>query len=183
MLEKLKDAFSDKTLKILTWAAFIVFIVLTVIFQFQNFDLTNATGYGIIEFEFVFNETTANTILAAWGSSWIPLVLLGTYIDFGYIIAYGLLIMGLAILIVRKLEDKFQTFGMVIALTGFIAGIFDVIENINLIMMLNNPAGYPGFAPLLASVCATIKFGFLFLAIGFALVATIIILMRKRKSD
>jgi hypothetical protein len=181
MLDKLKDVLSDKSLKILTLIALAVFATLTIIFQIQTAQMTSDTSYNIIDFEFAFNQATAQTILTAWGVTWIPTVLLGTYIDFIYIVAYGLLIMGLAILLVRKLEDKFQTFGMIIAISGFIAGAFDVIENINLIIMLNNPLGFTASAPLVASICASIKFGFLFLAIGFALVSVIVLLLRKRK--
>ncbi len=181
MLEKLRDGLSDKTLKIVTLAAFIGFIVLTIIFQIDSAKITAASGYGILDFEFAFNQTTATTILTAWGATWIPSILLGTYIDFLYIVSYSLLIMGAAIILVRKLEDSLQTIGMIIAISGFIAGIFDMIENINLITMLNNPGSFPSFAPMLASICATIKFGLIFAALGFALIAVIKLLLKKRQ--
>ncbi len=182
MLQGFRDFFSAKMLKIIILAAFLGVLILTIVFQIQGAPVTAATGYSVISFEFAFTQATAQTILSAWGTQWIPTMLLGTYLDFLYIISYSLFIMAVAILLVRKLEDKFQTFGMFIALSGFIAGALDVIENINLIIMLNNPITFPSFAPTIATICAAIKFGLIFLALGFALAAIVLLLLKKRKT-
>ena len=57
-----------------------------------------------------------------------------------------------------------------------------IIENINLIMMLNDPVGFLSFVPTVASICAVFKFGFLLLVIGFAAIAGIVLLIRKLQS-
>ena len=44
---------------------------------------------------------------------------------------------------------------------------FDAIENINLLLMLSSPSSFPSFAPLVASICATIKFGLIIATILF----------------
>ncbi|MHA1426451.1 MAG: hypothetical protein ACTSQI_10720 [Candidatus Helarchaeota archaeon] len=87
--------------------------------------------------------------------------------------------MGVALLLIRKLEDRLQTVGMIISISGFIAGVFDVVENINLINMLNNPASFSSF--VLASICASIKFFLIFAALGFALIALLVMLLKRRQ--
>ncbi|MHA1129806.1 MAG: hypothetical protein ACTSRC_10985 [Candidatus Helarchaeota archaeon] len=172
---------SDKSLKIVTIVALIGFAILTIIFQIQDVQLTAASGYGILDLEFAFNQSTATTILAAWGPTLSPTVILGTYLDFLYIVSYSVLIMGVALLLIRKLEDRLQTVGMIISISGFIAGVFDVVENINLINMLNNPASFSSFVPTLASICASIKFFLIFAALGFALIALLVMLLKRRQ--
>ncbi len=183
MLQKFKDALSEKTLKIVIIITLIIFTILTIIFQLQNTTLQIASGYGILDFEFAFNEATAIIILAAWGPALRLLVLQGTYLDFLYIISYGLLIMSLNLLLARKLKERWQTVGVLCALAPIIAGLFDVIENVNLIIMLNNPTNFSSIAPLLASICATLKFGFLLLGIGFSLIAILKLFIDKRRAE
>jgi hypothetical protein len=181
MLEKLKTSPSKKIVILITLIAFIPFLILTIIFQLDGAALASS-GYGIVSFEFAFSETMAKTMLMAWGPTLIPLVLRGTYMDFGYIASYGFFMMGVMILIVRALQDRWQSIALFCTISPFIAGVFDIVENINLIMMLNDPVGFPSFAPTVASICAICKFGFLLLVIGFAAIAVIALLIRKFRS-
>ena len=58
-----------------------------------------------------------------------------------FIPAYGFFIFGAILLVSRKLEnEKAQDYGIIISLTPLIAGIFDVIENTNLLLMLYDDA-------------------------------------------
>lgn len=181
MLEKLKTSPSRNLVILITLISFVPFIILTILFQLDSAALASS-GYGIVSFEFAFNEAMAKTMLTAWGPTLIPLVLQGTYMDFGYIASYSVFMMGIMILVVRALKDRWQSIALFCTVAPFIAGAFDIVENINLIMMLNDPVGFLSFVPTVASICAVFKFGFLLLVIGFAAIAGIILLIRKFRS-
>jgi len=181
MLEKLKTSPSKKIVILITLIALIPFIILTIRFQLDGTVLASS-GYGIVSFEFAFTEAMAKTMLTAWGPALISVVLRGTYMDFGYIASYGFFMMGVMILITRALKDRWQSMALFCTISPFIAGAFDIVENINLIVMLNDPVGFSSFVPTVASVCAIFKFGFLLLVIGFAAIAGIALLIRKLRS-
>ena len=180
MLEKLQTSPSRKLVILITLISLIPFLIITIIFQLDAAILASSgSPYGIVSFEFAFSEAMAKTILTDWGPTLIPVVLRGVYMDFGYIASYGLFMMGIMILIVRALKDRWQSIALFCAISPFIAGAFDIIENINLIVMLNDPVGFPSLVPTVASICAIFKFGFLLLVIGFAAIAGIVLLIKK----
>ncbi|NVM53372.1 MAG: hypothetical protein HWN66_06675 [Candidatus Helarchaeota archaeon] len=181
MLEKLRTSPSKKKLTLITLVTLVIFITLTIIFRFYEAALKES-GFGIVEFEFAFTQSTATAILSAWGVSLIPVALQSVYLDFIYIAAYSIGLFGITIFIIRALQERWHNFGIIFAITPLIAGAFDIIENINLITMLNDVKDYPSFAPPIASICAFIKFGFLLVSIGFVLIAGIIVLIQKRRS-
>jgi len=182
MLDKLKESPSKKLLLIITSGALVSFIIITILFQLDNATVSALSPYGILHFEFAFTPAAAQAIVTNWAitiPSVTPIILNGIYLDFVYIAAYGLALMSANILIVRALSDHWWNFGIICGIAPIIAGILDIVENINLLTILNNPSGFPAFAPPVAAVCAGIKFGLLFLAIGFFLLGGIILLIRK----
>ena len=86
---------------------------------------------------------------------------------------------GCILLVTRKLEGKLQNCGLYITITPLVAGVFDVIENINLLLMLGNDAYIDMGSPFIASLCALIKFSLLFVGICFFLIALIILIINK----
>ena len=86
---------------------------------------------------------------------------------------------GCILLVTRKLEGKTQNMGLYFTIMPFIAGIFDVIENTFLLLMLSNETFVWSLSPFIASLCATIKFSLIFIAIIFFVVALIIITIKK----
>jgi len=66
-------------------------------------------------------------------------------------------------------------------ITPFLTGIFDIIENINLLLMLGNPTSVSPINPPIASISALLKFGFLFAAIIYFVIALIFVLLNKIK--
>jgi hypothetical protein len=181
MLERFKTSPSRKLVILITLISLIPFLILTILFQLDGAVLASS-GYGIVSFEFAFSEAIAKTMLTAWGPGLIPVVLRGVYMDFGYIASYGFFMMGVMILIVRALKDRWQSIALFCTISPFIAGAFDIVENINLIVMLTDPVGFPSLVPTVASICAIFKFGFLLLVIGFAAIAGIALLIRKLRS-
>ena len=176
-LEKLKKSPSDLILLIV--AAIGIVILLTVnIFIFEP--LAKAVYfYGILDFEFAW--TKALTILTTWGPLGTALEVQGVYWDFLYIFGYVVPLFALILFLSRKFENRTVTIGLYMSLTPVIAGIFDFIENFNLLIMLNDTPNFASFVPLLASISATIKFGFLLVGAIFFLIAIGLFIFQKLK--
>ena len=179
-LEKLKEFPRQKVLAIITILSFISLLILTLIMQSIERELKGSTGYGVMEFEFAWTPEMIREIFRAWGVAGKKKEATAIYWDFLYIPSYGLFIAGCILLVTRKLEgEKLQNFGLFVTITPIIAGVFDVIENINLLLMIENDAYIEMGSPFIASLCASIKFGLLFLGICFFIVALIVLVINK----
>ena len=139
-------------------------------------------SYGILDFEFAWTASQISVIFTAWGPNGMILHANGIYWDFFYILGYGSLIAGLILMISRKLSGKIQLIGFYLTFTPFLAGIFDCIENILLLSMLNNPSGFSPSIPLIAGIMATIKFSILLIGIAFFLLGVFVWLATLIKS-
>lgn len=181
-LEKLKDFPRNKILILITIVAFILALLISQLIMAPiEAELKGATGYGVIEFEFAWTSEQVNTIFKAWGSEGKKKELYVTLVDFFFIPCYSLFMAGCILLVTRKLDGKSQEIGFYFTIIPFIAGIFDIIENIILLLMLTNESFIWSLSPFIASLCATIKFSLLFIAIIFFIVALIIIIIKKFK--
>ena len=181
-LEKLLNVPRNKFLGLITLIAGLLFFLLTfLVFAPIESDLKGSTGYGVMEFEFAWTSENVNKIFTAWGQNGINKQIFATWIDFLYIPCYSFFLAGSILLISRKLEDKSQQIGLHMTLLPFIAGIFDVIENINLLLMLTNESFIWSTSPFIASLCASIKFGLLILALLFFIISLIVVLIKRIK--
>jgi len=182
ILEKLKEKPNKNHLKLLSLIGFIIFLSLTIVFGLLTADRPEFVEYNVLEFEFAWTADQINIIFAAWGETGMYIQALAVYFDFLYIIGYTFFIFGVLLLISRNLNGKIQDITIVIALSAFLAGFFDVIENINLLFMLSDPLTFPTSSPFIASVSATIKFSLLFLQIIYFLIVVIVLLTQKNKN-
>lgn len=181
-LEKLKDFPKNKVVILITLVAFILGILISqYIMAPIEAELKSSTGYGVIEFEFAWTSEQINRIFTAWGSEGKKKEAFVTYIDFVFIPCYSLFMAGCILLVTRNLEGRIQEIGLYMTIIPIIAGIFDVIENINLLLMLTNDAFIWSLSPFIASLCATIKFSLIFIAIIFFIVALIVVIIKKFK--
>ncbi|MHA1270918.1 MAG: hypothetical protein ACTSPY_14080 [Candidatus Helarchaeota archaeon] len=188
MLNKLLESPSKRFVKIITIGSLILFIILTIVFQIIQVN-TNATPYGVIDFELAFTAQTISIIFNVWNTN--PIIFqeqfLGVYLDwFLYIPAYTLAIAGTMILLTRNAKGKLQKFSLYLILIPFIAAICDVIENFGLISMLNNKSLYlilsaPDTIPFVTSIFASLKFILLLISIIVILSVLIINFIRNRK--
>ncbi len=180
-LEKLKKYPSD--LVLLIAAALGIIILLTInILIFEPMS-TAVYPYGILDFEFAWTKEQVLTIFFIWGDQGMALQEAGVYWDFLYIFGYAVPLFALIFFFSRKLEDRAATIGLYMSLTPIIAGVFDLIENINLLIMINETPNFASFVPLIASVSATIKFGFLIVGAIFFLVALVLFIIKKIKKQ
>lgn len=185
-LEKLKEFPKNKILILITIIAFLSFLLIQVIVMGPiESELKSTTGYGVLEFEFAWVPEVINNIFAAWGSEGRANETFVTYIDFLYLLSYSIFGFGLVLIPIRWAEGKLQEIGLFMSLTPLIAGVFDVIENISLLIMLGNPSSIQPFTPLVASLFAVLKFGFLFAGIIFLVIVLLLMLISrlKKKSE
>jgi len=139
-------------------AAFAGFIVAVLLVRLVEGAVNLATGFGILDLEFAWTAARAGVILTAWGPTLTTLEVWGVDIDFGFIASYATLMAGLTLLLARQFAGRVQTLGFLFVLAPVIAGFFDVTENALLLTMMSAPMSVVDPVPLVASLCATIKF-------------------------
>jgi len=185
-LEKLKEFPKNKILILITIIAFISLLIIqiTVMSPIET-ELKSTTGYGVLDFEFAWVPEVINSIFTAWGPGGIGKETFATCIDFLYLLSYSIFGFGLVLVPIRWAEGKLQEIGLFMSLTPLIAGVFDVIENINLLIMLGNPSSFQSFIPFVASLSTVLKFGLLFAGIIFLVIALLLMLISrlKKKSE
>ena len=167
-LQELKDYSETKILALIT----IISIVLTIIFYLLmrpiESELTAQTLFGVIDLEFAWNAEQIDNIFTAWGDELISKEINAVILDFGFLMVYSLSLAGITLILTKSgVSKSWTTYGYYFALFPFFAAGFDAIENINLLLMLSSPSSFPSFAPLVASICATIKFGLIIATILF----------------
>ena len=176
LLEKLIEIPKKKVLQAITLIGLIAFVVMTMLGGLVN----AAPVYGILDYEFAWTPPRVELIFSAWGAAGKQQIALGIYMDFLYIIAYVALIFGCLLIATRKLDGKIQTVGLYMTLTPFIAGLCDVIENINLLLMIADGSFIASASPLVAAICATIKFAIIFACIFFFLVQLVLLVVKRK---
>ena len=178
-LEKLKKIPSDLILLIIAAIGIIILLVINILV----FEPLANSGffYGILDFEFAWTKDQILSIFSEWGGVGIALQANGVYWDFLYIIGYSIPLFALILLFTRKLSGKIVDIGLYMSLTPLLAGIFDLVENINLLIMLNDTLDFASFVPLTASLTALIKFSFLLVGAIFFLVVFVLTLIKRFK--
>jgi len=179
ILEKLKKSPSDLILLNIATIGIIILLIIN-IFVFEPL-ANSGLFYGILDFEFAWTSEQISIIFADWGSEGMALQASGVYWDFFYIVGYSIPLFALILLFTRKLSGKIVEIGLYMSLTPIVAGIFDLVENINLLIMLNDTTDFAPFVPLIASVTALIKFSFLLVGAIFFLVVLVLTLIKRFK--
>ncbi len=173
MLQILNTKPSQKYVKYGTLIALIFFIVFFLLMRVVTAPVAEDSSYDIFDLEFAWDSETTDQILADWGQDNVDKMILGTLLDFGFLLAYGALLADLSLLVARSydIQEKGRTIGLRFVILSFAAAGFDVIENNFLLQILYSyPNSYPDFAPFLASVCAVVKFTLVILAIGYIII-------------
>lgn len=136
---------------------------------------TTSTPMGIVNLEFAYNTVKVDSVFKAWDAgsvnSKIDIAKTNTYWDFLFIVFYA----GLFFLWSRHLSNiyregtGFNKAGKLFAKLALTAGMLDVIENICMLQSLNGNTSN-GFT-LIATVCASLKFCFLFVTVMYVFVS------------
>jgi hypothetical protein len=133
-------------------------------------------GHGIIAFELAGSEGKAADIRADWGPEGRDAASASLWIDYLFLCAYAVL-GALAALAVRDTARRrgwarLAGVGRYAAAAAVGAAFFDALEDAGLLLALGGHGG--GAAPLLATVCATIKFTLTAFVIAYLLSALVV---------
>lgn len=181
-LNRFKDSPKNKYVITMTIIG-LVLVLLVYLLIFMSIEAA-VPIYGILDYEFAWTPDRVQVILLAWGVEGILRQTMAIYWDFLFIVGYVSLSLGLILLTLRRSEGKVQAIGLYFTITPFLTGLFDIIENINLLIMFDTWIMSPIISPinsLLASLSALIKFSFLFAAIAYFVVALFFILLNRIK--
>ena len=152
------------------WALGIATLVLGAA-QLPELRTMSSHGAGILDFEFVRTTSRAHEILSGWGSTGRSAARTSLWIDYGYLVAYALLISlgcsAVADRFGRAGRETWARRGIPLGWAALGAGLFDAIENAALLRILSGHTAQP--YPAIASTAATFKFALVIAAILYAL--------------
>lgn len=145
-------------------------VVLTIVGMLLERPMEHAGGPSILAFEFAATKARASQILTEWGPSGRHAARVGLIVDYAYMVSYGgfFLLAGLATrdLAIRRGWSRLAAAGRVVPFFAVIAACFDAVENVFLLIALGGSGG--NTAPLIATVCSSIKWVLITLAIIYA---------------
>jgi hypothetical protein len=128
-------------------------------------------GPAILDFEFAGSRSHAAQIVSEWGPKGRDAARLSLWIDYGYMLSYGLFftLAGLATRDFARSRGwrRLAVTGVVVPFFATAAAMFDATENVFLLLVLGGHGGE--LAPLIATVCSTIKFTLITIAILYVL--------------
>jgi hypothetical protein len=150
-------------------------VVLDVALLVLDRRMLDTGGPGIIGLEFAGSKVHAAQIFAEWGSRGRDAARLSLRIDFAFMLSYGAFFT-LAGLATRDKARRcgwryLATAGIVVPWCAAAAAAFDACENVNLLLALDGRGG--DLAPLVATVCASIKFALIAVAISYVVLGVI----------
>ncbi|HUY00531.1 MAG TPA: hypothetical protein VMV49_13305 [Candidatus Deferrimicrobium sp.] len=180
-LSKYLETPREKTLITALIFIFVPFAILTFVFCINELRLISATDFGVLDFELAWTPERINQIFLAWGPAEIQHQTFITYIDYAFIPCYSLFGAGLVLFIARKSEKNLQNLGLILCFSFLLAGIFDAIENINLLLMSANEASYWPGCPFFASACATFKISFLLIGLCYFYIGICYLIFKKKE--
>ena len=161
--EKVLDNIKEKPKRLHLVVAIIVSLVVVVIIYLYIFQpvedyLRGLSSLGLMDLLFSWTTDRIDYIFTVWQSEGIFREFIITIIDFPFIACYCIALSGLILLVARRLHDKFQRVELHLVFIPILAGIFDILENIFLLIMLGSNQAVGFLFPLITSICALIKF-------------------------
>lgn len=172
---------SRRQLLVVLGIATVAFDVILIVFD-QKMQETG--GPSILGFEFAGSQEQAAAVMAEWGGSGRHYARLSLWIDYGFMLSYGSFF-ALAALATRDFarENRMRWLaaaGAVAPIAAISAAGFDAIENAFLLLTLGGHGG--SFAPPIATLCASLKFSLIALAIFYVIWGLACRLLRARRS-
>jgi hypothetical protein len=116
--------------------------------------------YGQFNFEFGWNAQSVDVILANWGSTGRTSVLYAIIANFVIMASYIVIFIGLIILGTRQFKEKkkIQDLFLKTLFLPILAGIFNVISNILMMIMLSSGTSVSPILPFVTSLSSVIKY-------------------------
>lgn len=154
----------------------------------QGAPLAQRVSGGILAYEFAWTRARAAGILAAWSradaakqeQSLIKTARLQLWLDFGFLLAYPLLLSLLCSLLAESQRNRMAVVGAFVSWAILFAAPLDAIENLALLRMLSSGAS-EGLARL-AGWCAGVKFLLVYAALGYFVLQGVAVLINKMRA-
>jgi hypothetical protein len=165
-MHRLAEFPTPKTLRLVTAVAFLFTAAIFFVFRVHDRPLR---PYDIVAFELAWTPQKAETIMGVWGEAGSQTARESLLIDFGYLPAYSFFFAGLTLMAARAVTARLQTLGFVLTFVPFVSAVFDAVENLTLLSVLQTPGNPSALALILAGVCATLKFSLLVICLLYML--------------
>jgi hypothetical protein len=164
-----------------------LFLLLATLFfflllRYQGNDLIQPYApKGIVSLEFAPSAKATGEVISGYlGDGLISKVRQNILIDFFFIPFYAMLFYTLAGSISVRLKGRAATAGVLLAFFSLIAGLFDVLENV--LMLLATYGLYNDLTAILTSGFAALKFLLLLLALGYIIPFGAVVIMKRKIS-
>jgi hypothetical protein len=150
------------------------------VLRFQGAELVRSySPKGIVSLEIAPSaKATAEVLNGFTADGLIAKTRQNILIDFFFILFYSMLFYTLAGSISVRMQGKAATAGVLLAFFSLIAGLFDVIENI--LMLLATYGWYNDLTAILTTFFASTKFLLLFIALLYIIPFGIVVIMKKK---
>jgi hypothetical protein len=151
------------------WLSGLATAALLVVLTVLDFELRDTGGPGIVGYELAGSEERVSEILAEWGPDGRDTARTSLRLDFAYLLAYAVFLT-LAVSAIRDSARRrgwrrFAAAGSVLVAFPVLAAGLDAIEDVALLLALDGNGG--DASPLVAAVCAAVKFGLATTAVVF----------------
>lgn len=169
----------------LKWFLIVLFFLFIVMMIFVNY-MFSLSNYPVsfMESQLCFSGKIIKSHFAQMTPTDLHIYTLAQFVDYGYMIVYGLLILVIGIFLGRliPLHSRWHYTSYLFGLTGIVATCCDGVENIFILLMISNPTGFPNSFAVIHSCFASIKFALLgFFIIWFIVLSMFIILKRRQQ--
>jgi len=163
---------------------FLLFFIVMMFFVNYMFDLSQYP-VSFFESQLCFSGPIIKSHFAQMTSTELQIYTSAQYVDYGYMIAYGLLILCVGIFLGRLFPTTsiFHYTSYLVGLTGILAACCDAVENGFILLMISNPLGFPDVYAFIHSCFACVKFailGFFFVWIILTILALIRLKVKKK---
>ena len=176
--EPLRGPFGKRsagTRRRILWIAGAAALAIWVFLAFQDSQIKDSGGPGIISFEVSGTQDQAEETLEDWGEEGKDDARVSIFVDFPYIVAYSIfLAAGCTICaerFARRGMDRLAGIGPLLGWSMIIAGLLDAIENVAMLRVI---AGYTETWPGIALYAATPKFAIAGLGLAYVIAGAIL---------
>jgi hypothetical protein len=160
----------------LLWLAGIVMLVFGAA-ELPALATMSSHGTGVLGFEFACSTHRMHEILIRWGAAGHAAAQDHVFLDLGFILGYGLLLIGLCGRLAGRLQreghSRAARVAALLAWGALIAAVANALQKIVLWLELHGHIAQP--LPVLAAVCGTITLTLAISAALFAIVGTIVV--------
>jgi hypothetical protein len=184
MIRRLETSPEDRWL-VAALAAGLLLLVVSFLFFARYSAILAPSGYSVVDQQTVFTYQANQEILEAWKAidGGIHASLMCAYIDlFPFMPAYAAVGFAWGLLVARRLSEEVRGIGIVCSLCIFPAWLADIVETgIQAAISLRVETYPPALVPVM-STAAVIKFVFLYTAVLWCVVGSILVLVRRLRA-